>query len=365
MFMNQLEMNTKIDTLEKEVVSLLADNASLIHCENFLVQLFQSYNILNYKLSWLDERKIETVWLEKDYQYSFQSKKQVISYGENEILVFYYHSESDISEWFPSIKVIITYLYLSTSYRTKNDRRYMRQDLELAAKMQQMLVPKNLYCNKSFCASGLYIPNYKVGGDFYDVIPINDYKIGFCIGDISGKGINAAIIMAHFIGFIRSTLMRDLKLEETIALINSKMYELTDGEKFITLFLGVYNTEDQRLVYINSGHVAIPIYDAESTQWLETGTTILGMFRELPFIELGKVKIETKKQILLYTDGLQNLTIDHIPFLSNHELDYILHHDCLGKTTHEITDYFREKVKGINVAEDLKDDISILAVEVG
>ncbi len=358
-------MNTENYNPEKEVVSLLAGNASLIQCENFLVHLFQSCNILNYKLAWLDERKTETVWLEMDYQYSFQSKKYVISYEENEILVFYYHSETDISEILPIINVVIRHLYLMTSYRTKNDRRYMRQDLELAAKMQQMLVPKNLYCNKLFCASGLYIPNYKVGGDFYDVIPINDHKIGFCIGDISGKGINAAIIMAHFIGFIRSTLMRDLKLEETIAIINAKMYELTEGEKFITLFLGVYNTEDKRLVYINSGHVAIPIYDAESTQWLETGTTILGMFKELPFIELGKVHIEAKKQLLLYTDGLQNLNIDHEPFLSNHELDYILHHDCLGKSAHEITDYFREKVKGINVAEDLKDDISILAVEVG
>jgi phosphoserine phosphatase RsbU/P len=351
--------------LEQDVISLLANNASLIQCENFLIHLFQSNHISNYKLVWLDERKMETVWLEKDYQYSFQTKNQTIAYEENAILVFYYHAETDVSFLLPSIQALIIHLYLSTSYRTKNDRRYMRQDLELAAKMQQMLVPKNLYCNKAFCASGLYIPNYKVGGDFYDVIPINDYKIGFCIGDISGKGINAAIIMAHFIGYIRSTLMRNLKLEETISLINSKMYELTEGEKFITLFLGVYNTKDKRLVYINSGHVAIPIYDQESTHWLETGTTILGVFKELPFIELGKLNIETKKQILLFTDGLQNLTIDHIPFLSNHELDYILHNDCLGKSTHEITDYFREKVKGINVDEDLKDDISILAVEVG
>lgn len=352
-------------SLEQEAISLLAGNASLIHCESFIVHLFQTYHVDHYKLAWLDERKIETTWLENDYQFSFQSKKYIISYEERDILVFYYQTENDISTSLNVIRAVVTYLYLSTAYRTKNDRRYMRQDLELAAKMQQMLVPKNLYCNKSFCASGLYIPNYKVGGDFYDVIPINDHKIGFCIGDISGKGINAAIIMAHFIGFIRSTLMRDLKLEETIAIINAKMYELTEGEKFITLFLGVYNTEDKRLVYINSGHVAIPIYDRESTLWLETGTTILGMFKDLPFIELGKVRIENKKQLLLYTDGLQNLNIDHEPFLSNHELDYILHHDCLDKSTYEITDYFREKVKGINVAEDLKDDISILAVEVG
>jgi len=351
--------------IEKEVIRLIAKNASLPSFEKLLGYIFQETGVLRYKLAWLDERKQETLWLENQYTFDFHVQKLFVNYEEREILVLYYVAEQAIAQWLPSIQCLVIHLYLSTAYRTKNDRRYMRQDLELAAKMQQMLVPKNLYSNKYFSASGLYIPNYKVGGDFYDVIPINDYKIGFCIGDISGKGINAAIIMAHFIGFIRSTLMRDLKLEEAIQLINAKMFELTDGEKFITLFLAVYNTHDKRLVYINSGHQAIPIYDANATQWLETGTTILGMFKELPFIELGKVYIESKKQLLLYTDGLQNMTIDHEPFLSNHELDFILHRECLGKSTKEITDYFREKVKGINVSEDLMDDISLLAVEVG
>lgn len=358
-------MSPNNHTLERDTIRLLSEQTSLTELERFIGRTLIEAGVTSYKLAWLDEQKRETSWLEHQYHFQFQTKKEFISYLKRDILVSYYNTDNDISHILPSIRALAVHIYLSTAYRTKNDRRYMHQDLELAAKMQQMLVPKNLYCNKSFCASGLYVPNYQVGGDFYDVIPINEYKLGFCIGDISGKGINAAIIMAHFIGFIRSTLIRDIKLEEAIKLINAKMYELTEGEKFITLFLGVYNTIDGRLVYINSGHPPIPIYDAQETLWLETGTTLLGMFQELPFIELGKLHLQNKKQLLLYTDGLLNLTIDHEPFLSTHELSYILHHDCLGKSPHEITDYFREKVKGINVAEDLQDDISILAVEIG
>jgi sigma-B regulation protein RsbU (phosphoserine phosphatase) len=357
-------MSFQIENLEGELLRLIADQSSLPSFERFLAHVMIHAGVESYKLVWLDEQKNETEWLEHNYYYLFETKTVVLQYEKRDILVLYYNGNAMAPQTFAALQVAIIHVYLTTAYRTKNDRRYMRQDLELAAKMQQMLVPKNLYCNKSFCASGLYIPNYKVGGDFYDVIPINDHKVGFCIGDISGKGINAAILMAHFIGFIRSTLLQNKKLEEAIQLINAKMYELTEGEKFITLFLGVYNTEDGRLVYINSGHLPIPIYNAQGIEWLETGTTILGMFAELPFLELGKIKIESKKQLLLYTDGLLNMTIDHVPFLSNQELDFILHHECLGKSTHEITDYFREKVKGINVAEDLKDDISVLAVEV-
>lgn len=358
-------MSFQLENIEGELLELIASQSSLPCLERFIGHVLIQSGIESFKIVWLDEQKNETVWLEHNYNYVFETKTEVINYENRDILVIYNNGNTLTSQVLAVLKVAIIYVYLTTAYRTKNDRRYMRQDLELAAKMQQMLVPKNLYCNKSFCASGLYIPNYKVGGDFYDVIPINDHKIGFCIGDISGKGINAAILMAHFIGFIRSTLLQNKKLEEAIQLINAKMYELTEGEKFITLFLGVYNTEDKRLVYINSGHMPIPIYNSQGVEWLETGTTILGMFAELPFLELGKVKIESKKQLLLYTDGLLNMTIDHVPFLSNQELDYILHHECLGKSTNEITDYFREKAQGINVAEELKDDISVLAVEVG
>lgn len=358
-------MSFHIEHIEGELLTLLADQASLPSMERFIGHALIQSGIESYKLSWLDEQKNETVWLEHNYNYLFETRTEVLHYEKRDILILYFNGKDLETRVRTALRVAIVHVYLTTAYRTKNDRRYMRQDLELAAKMQHMLVPKNLYCNKSFCASGLYIPNYKVGGDFYDVIPINDYKIGFCIGDISGKGINAAILMAHFIGFIRSTLLQNKKLEEAIQLINAKMYELTEGEKFITLFLGVYNTEDRRLVYINSGHLPIPIYDASGIEWLETGTTILGMFAELPFLELGKVKIESKKQLLLYTDGLLNMTIDHVPFLSNQELDYILHHECLGKSTHEIANYFREKAQGIHVAEELKDDISVLAVELG
>lgn len=354
-----------LDKLEGETIALLSRQATILEMERYIGHVLIEAGVTSYKLAWLDEQKRETKWLEHQYHYQFQTQKELVNYQQRDILVCYYNTEIDVAKIWSCIRVLVLNIYLATAYRTKNDRRYMRQDLELASKMQQMLVPKNLFCNPSFCASGLYVPNFQVGGDFYDVIPINEYKIGFCIGDISGKGINAAIMMSYFIGFIRSTLLAYPRLEDTVNIINEKIYELTEGEKFITLFLGVYNIEDKRLVYINSGHVPIPLYHQDSLEWLEAGTTILGAMKQLPFIELGKIKLKEKQNLFLYTDGLLNMSIDHEPFLSQSELTYMLRNDCHGMTPYEITDYFQIKSKAITVADDLKDDISLLVISLG
>lgn len=358
-------MMTQAVEFETKFVKSVAENASVKVIESLLDDLIDLLEIKEYKISWIDPKVGERIWKEKKLQFHFETKRLLIRFENTDIAIFYFNSTQELSEFENIFKAIIIHCYLILVKKSKMDKLLMKKDLEVAAKMQKMMIPNNLYCTIDFCASGLYLPNYEVGGDFYDVIHINDYKIGFCIGDISGKGINAAIVMSHFIGFIRLTLLKNQKLEDSIRLINEKMYELTGGEKFITLFLGIYNTIDKRLVYINSGHLPIPLYHSNRFEWLEKGTTILGMFKELPFIELGKVFIHEKTKLLLYTDGLLNLNIDHEPFLSNKELAYLLNKDCLDKSTDEITQYFKENIQTIDVEDDLKDDISILAVELG
>lgn len=347
---------------ERLFVKSIANNVSIEVIENQLETIFQLLQITEYKISWIDNHK-EISWINKQLVFQFETQRQLISFGNSNIAILYFNSTSHLQDFENIIKAIIIHCYFVIFKKSKLDGQLMKKDLEVAARMQKSLIPTDLFSNNFFQASGLYMPNYEVGGDFYDVIPINDYKIGFCIGDISGKGINAAIIMSHFIGFIRSILIKNIPLEETIALINKKMYELVGGEKYITLFLGIYNSEDKRLVYINSGHLPIPIYDENEMEWLDKGTTILGMFPELPFIELGKKFISSQQKLLLYTDGLLNLNIDHEPFLSKGELAYILNKDCIKKSPAEITAYFRENIKTIDVDDDIKDDISILAVE--
>lgn len=332
--------------------------------EELMRTVFSNAGIFTYSIALYDYKQKDREWV----YVKLDRQKAVHS--------FFYHYERDLAGRvsIPSshlaaykrkeniVKAIIEIVYLKQIKKQKIDNTFLRKDLELASKMQRLLIPQNLFNNDQFEVSGLYKPHHQVGGDFYDVYPINEYEIGFCIGDISGKGVNAAIVMANYQALAKSILVSENNLEPVVRRINDKMYQLTEGEKYLTVFIGVYNIRDRRLVYANCGHLPIACYSENEFEWLEKGTTIIGAFSKLPFLEIGEKKITQKTKLLLITDGALNLNYDHEPFLSNSELKYILQNECANLSTQETIAFFEKGIQSIDVEEDMKDDISILSI---
>ncbi len=349
----------------QSIIDRISANADIDSYEELTRTIFSDAKIVNYSIAIYDYRHKPKEWI------------YVKLSNENAIHTFFLHYEKDISARvsIPSsyqfqyknietaIKAIIEIVYLKNIKEQKIDTTLLIKDLELAAKMQRLLIPKKLYGNAQFKAAGLYKPNNQVGGDFYDVYPINEGEIGFCIGDISGKGVNAAIVMANYQAFAKSILSSERTLEPVINRINAKMFQLTEGEKFLTLFIGVYNMKSKRLVYANCGHLPVAYYNETEFEWLDKGTTIIGAFENLPFIEIGKIYLTSASKLFLYTDGALNLNFDHEPLLSFSELKYVLQKECLSKTPDEIMSFFDEGIKSIDVEEELRDDITMLAIE--
>ena len=189
-------------------------------------------------------------------------------------------------------------------FKSQIDQLVMQKELKLAADMQNMLVPSKLPNNEQIEVSAFYKPHKNVGGDYYDFITINENEIGFCISDISGKGIPAAILMANFQANMRILLTRKYSLQQFIDILNTKVIEITKGEKFITLFVATYNYTTRMLSYVSAGHNPSILYSNGTVQLLDQGCTILGMFDTLPYINSGEVKIEPGSVLVTYTDGL-------------------------------------------------------------
>ncbi|HRG88184.1 MAG TPA: PP2C family protein-serine/threonine phosphatase, partial [Chitinophagales bacterium] len=126
----------------------------------------------------------------------------------------------------------------------------------------------------------------------------------FCISDISGKGIPAAILMANFQANMRILLTRKHSLQQFIDILNGKVLEITKGEKFITLFVATYNYVTRTLTYVNAGHNPSILHTSGDIQLLDNGCTILGMFETLPYINYGEVQVEPGSILVNYTDGL-------------------------------------------------------------
>ena len=187
----------------------------------------------------------------------------------------------------------------------------LKKELELAAQMQQMLIPDNSHMpkNPKLIVNGFYYPHYEVGGDYYDCISLSDTKTGFCIADVSGKGISAAILMSSFQASLRALFTHEIKLETLIEKLNSIVIDNVGGETFITFFVARYDHETRTLEYINAAHNPPVLYDTATGETLHLATTCvgIGMLDEMPFIKKQKLKINNYSKIVCYTDGLSEL----------------------------------------------------------
>ena len=203
----------------------------------------------------------------------------------------------------------------------KRENIKFRKELELASHIQQLLIPKELPKRKQFSVAAKYQPKDKIGGDYYDVIKLTDHSYFFCLCDISGKGITAAMIMANFQAILRGSIHRLKDFKAFITYLNKKVIELADYDYFVTFFGGVYNLETKELQYINAAHFP-PIIKTENTNAnLPTNIPGLGMVAELPNFEIQKLNITSPTNIIGFTDGATDVTNEKGEFFGEENLE--------------------------------------------
>lgn len=195
----------------------------------------------------------------------------------------------------------------------------MRKELELASRMQNMLIPNpfKLPNNRTAHAAAYYLPHYEVGGDYYDWIKVTQNDYYFCIADVSGKGIAAALLMSNFQANLRAQVSTNRPLNNIVNSLNELVLESTNGEKFITLFIGKYNSQSRQMEYINAGHNPPVYFDAKSNQvqQLTLGCMGVGMFDKIPKINVGQITVEPESKLICFTDGIVELEDNnHIQF---------------------------------------------------
>ena len=204
----------------------------------------------------------------------------------------------------------ITNLIIVAIENKKLARRELRQEafrkeLEIAKDVQKFLFPDDLPYGVRLKVEASYLPSRTVGGDYYDYIPINKNQFLLCIADVSGKGIPAAIIMSNFQAALRTLIRQTPNLSEIIKELNFQILENAKGENFITVFAAIYDHQLKTLVYVNAGHNPPVLIDGKKDlKILTDGTTVLGVFHPLPFINEGFITELDNFLYFSYTDGL-------------------------------------------------------------
>lgn len=184
----------------------------------------------------------------------------------------------------------------------------IKKELEVASEMQKLLFPSDLPSNKQMDISAKYIPRHEVGGDYYDFIPLGNNEFIMCIGDVSGKGIGAAMLMANFQATLRTLFIyQKYDLDFLLTELNEKVMKSAKGEKFITFFIAHFNAETRLLKYVNAGHNHPVLTTGKEVVMLKEGSVGLGMFDQLPFINIGEITLKPNTTLLSYTDGVVEL----------------------------------------------------------
>lgn len=251
--------------------------------------------------------------------------------------------------------------------RKQLEQESLRKELEIASDVQQFLFPEKLPNTEILKVEASYLPHDRIGGDYYDYVPINQNQFLICVADVSGKGIPAALMMSNFQASLRTLLRQTPNLTDVIEGLNYQVLENAKGEKFITFFAAIYDIKLKSMVYVNSGHNPPFLIDRKNgLRLLEEGSTVLGALHPLPFINEGFISDLDEFLLFCYTDGLtETMSEDGSEYGEDVLLDYFRQDKTYLKdlkTIHQDIIVALDTFKGRN---GYHDDITMLSCRVG
>lgn len=215
---------------------------------------------------------------------------------------------SAVIKHLPYIQTMINLVVVAVEnkilYKQKNDREKFDREVALASEVHAMLFPKNLPNNNCIKCDSYYLPHHHIGGDYYDILHINENEYLMCIADVSGKGISAALLMSTLQANLHAITNYNNSLSEIVQELNNKINKVAQGDRFITMFIAKYNTVTKLFTYINAGHLPIFLTNKYGVEKLTVGCAGVGMLDELPNVLEASFIINTPTNLLLYTDGV-------------------------------------------------------------
>src|ERR1700722_3651774 len=188
--------------------------------------------------------------------------------------------------------------------RLESERR-AGHELAIAKQVQARLFPQNFPPLRTLDYSGVCIQARQVGGDYYDFLHLGEDRIGLVLGDIAGKGIAAALLMANLQANLRSQCTVTWREpEQLLRSVNQLFFENTADDAYATLFFGEYDDKTRRIRYVNCGHLpALVLHTNDSVERLNSTCTVIGLFKEWD-CSIGECSLLAGDTIAFYTDGI-------------------------------------------------------------
>ncbi|SPE35613.1 Serine phosphatase [Candidatus Sulfopaludibacter sp. SbA3] len=190
------------------------------------------------------------------------------------------------------------------------EKERLESELEIAREVQNQLFPKDVPYTKTLELKGVCNPARMVSGDYYDFMSLSEYSLAFAIGDVAGKGISAALLMAAIQSTMRTQLgslhgngRLPLSTAQLVGNLNKQLYATTSPEKYATFYFAMYEETTHSLTYTNAGHLSPMLLREGNFEMMDSTGTVVGAF---PFAKYKEktVVLEHGDMLVAYTDGI-------------------------------------------------------------
>jgi sigma-B regulation protein RsbU (phosphoserine phosphatase) len=203
-----------------------------------------------------------------------------------------------------------------------------------------------------------------VGGDYYDVIPLDETRWIIAIGDVSGKGTPAALLMANLQATIRALVPLQLPLHELTGRVNDLMCQNTGGNKFVTFFWGIVDHRSMTLTYVNAGHNYPYLRHSDGRiERLDRGGMILGVLPAVTPYEESTLPLEAGELLVLFTDGVSEAMSREGKEYGEDRLQAVIE-SSVGKGAQAIIDAVHHDILGHTTGAPQSDDITMMVIKV-
>jgi len=239
----------------------------------------------------------------------------------------------------------------------------LQEEMRMAKDIQLSLLPNHEPQLSGFELSATNIPAKSVGGDYYDFLTLSSQKVGFCIGDITGKGMPAAMLMANLQATLRSQVIIFEDCCNCLKATNKQLFHSTAITKFATLFYGILDPNNNTLEYANGGHDAPLLFRSgkDEPEFLESTGLLLGVMEEVNY-QRASVSLTSGDLLFLFTDGITEAMNSRQEEFGLDRLIYLVSKNR-QKPTDEIIRSILQAVENHADTASQSDDITIMAIK--
>jgi sigma-B regulation protein RsbU (phosphoserine phosphatase) len=249
------------------------------------------------------------------------------------------------------------------SYREAIEKQRIDDELKLAADIQTSLLPRSAPTIRGYDMFGLNIPSEEVGGDYYDFIELDRSNTGIAIGDVSGKGVPASILVAHVQASLRAQAENLYHIDSIMSKVNVALSKITEAARFASVFYCVLDCDRDILTYCNAGHNPPIVFRQDGTILsLETGGLVLGMFPDATYAH-ERLQLMHGDVVFMYTDGVTEATDSDGRQIGLERIS-TLAKENMTSSAEEICSAVISEVKSFSSSLRLSDDITMVVLKV-